>query len=110
MAASVASYNGSSIFVGTTRGHIFRLNENSLAPIDYSPFLVPSITSRRPFKRQVLTSISSFWVLTIFHYLVIQLQANHILQQVLNLFRISNGKIMELWQQYNFAPWPREPG
>ncbi|MGA9171784.1 MAG: ester cyclase [Nitrososphaeraceae archaeon] len=27
-----------------------------------------------------------------------------------DLFRISNGKIMELWQQYNFAPWPREPG
>jgi steroid delta-isomerase-like uncharacterized protein len=24
----------------------------------------------------------------------------------LDLFRISNGKIMELWQQYNFAPWP----
>jgi steroid delta-isomerase-like uncharacterized protein len=23
-----------------------------------------------------------------------------------DLFRISNGKIMELWQQYNFAPWP----
>ena len=22
-----------------------------------------------------------------------------------DLFRISNGKIMELWQQYNFAPW-----
>ncbi len=22
------------------------------------------------------------------------------------LFRISNGKIMEMWQQYNFAPWP----
>ena len=40
MAASVASYNGSSIFLGTTRGHIFRLNENSLAPIDYSPFLL----------------------------------------------------------------------
>ena len=27
-----------------------------------------------------------------------------------DLFRISNGKIMKLWQQYNFAPWPREPG
>jgi steroid delta-isomerase-like uncharacterized protein len=27
-----------------------------------------------------------------------------------DLFRISNGKIMELRQQYNFAPWPREPG
>ena len=27
-----------------------------------------------------------------------------------DLFRISNGKIMELWQQYNFAPWTREPG
>ena len=24
-----------------------------------------------------------------------------------DLFRISNGKIMELWQQYNFAPWPK---
>ena len=23
-----------------------------------------------------------------------------------DLFRISNGKIMEMWQQYNFAPWP----
>ncbi len=23
-----------------------------------------------------------------------------------DLFRISNGKIMEIWQQYNFAPWP----
>ena len=23
-----------------------------------------------------------------------------------DLFRISNGKILELWQQYNFAPWP----
>jgi steroid delta-isomerase-like uncharacterized protein len=23
-----------------------------------------------------------------------------------DLFRISNGKIKELWQQYNFAPWP----
>lgn len=23
-----------------------------------------------------------------------------------DLFRISNGKIMELWQQYNFANWP----
>jgi predicted SnoaL-like aldol condensation-catalyzing enzyme len=22
-----------------------------------------------------------------------------------DLFRISNGKIIELWQQYNFAPW-----
>jgi steroid delta-isomerase-like uncharacterized protein len=22
-----------------------------------------------------------------------------------DLFRISNGKIMEMWQQYNFAPW-----
>jgi len=21
-------------------------------------------------------------------------------------FRVSNGKIMEMWQQYNFAPWP----
>ncbi len=24
----------------------------------------------------------------------------------LDLFRISNGKIMEIWQQYNFANWP----
>jgi predicted SnoaL-like aldol condensation-catalyzing enzyme len=23
-----------------------------------------------------------------------------------DLFRISNGKIMELWQQYNFGSWP----
>jgi predicted SnoaL-like aldol condensation-catalyzing enzyme len=23
-----------------------------------------------------------------------------------DLFRISNGKIMEMWQQYNFASWP----
>ena len=23
-----------------------------------------------------------------------------------DLFRISNGKITELWQQYNFASWP----
>lgn len=23
-----------------------------------------------------------------------------------DLFRISDGKIKELWQQYNFAPWP----
>lgn len=23
-----------------------------------------------------------------------------------DLFRISNGKIMEMWQQYNFAGWP----
>jgi predicted SnoaL-like aldol condensation-catalyzing enzyme len=23
-----------------------------------------------------------------------------------DLFRISNGKIMEMWQQYNFEPWP----
>jgi predicted ester cyclase len=23
-----------------------------------------------------------------------------------DLFRISNGKIIELWQQYNFASWP----
>lgn len=23
-----------------------------------------------------------------------------------DLFRILNGKIMEIWQQYNFAPWP----
>jgi predicted SnoaL-like aldol condensation-catalyzing enzyme len=23
-----------------------------------------------------------------------------------DLFRISNGKIMEMWQQYNFANWP----
>jgi predicted SnoaL-like aldol condensation-catalyzing enzyme len=24
----------------------------------------------------------------------------------IDLFRISNGKIMELWQQYNFGSWP----
>ena len=24
----------------------------------------------------------------------------------LDLFRISNGKIMEIWQQFNFAIWP----
>jgi predicted SnoaL-like aldol condensation-catalyzing enzyme len=23
-----------------------------------------------------------------------------------DLFRISKGKIMEMWQQYNFASWP----
>jgi predicted ester cyclase len=24
----------------------------------------------------------------------------------IDLFRISNGKIAEMWQQYNFAKWP----